>query len=52
MADEKKPDEPMTTEEKIDDAVDDTFPASDPPSVGGSTGPEDNSTTGPKTHTP
>ncbi|WP_419730078.1 hypothetical protein [Lichenicola sp.] len=28
-------------EEKVDDAVEDTFPASDPPSVGGSTGPND-----------
>ena len=52
MEDDKKPEAPMTTEEKIDDTVDDTFPASDPPSVGGSTGPGDTSTTGPKTDTP
>ncbi len=28
-------------EEKIDEGVDGTFPASDPPSTGGSTGPND-----------
>ena len=28
-------------DEKIDDAARDTFPASDPPSTGGSTGPND-----------
>ncbi len=33
--------EPETTEEKVDEAVEDTFPASDPPSIGGSTGPDD-----------
>ena len=33
--------EPETTEEKVDEAVADTFPASDPPSTGGSTGPND-----------
>ena len=49
--DEKKPDEPKTIEEKIDEAVDDTFPASDPPSGGGSTGPRDTITVGPKTPT-
>ena len=47
--DDKKPNAPMTVEEKIDEAVDDTFPASDPPSGGGSTGPNDTVTTGPKT---
>ena len=28
-------------EDKIDEGVDGTFPASDPPSTGGSTGPND-----------
>ncbi len=49
MDDEKKPAEPATTEEKIDEVMDDTFPASDPPSIGGSTGPGDTKVTGPKT---
>ena len=48
MIDDDKPNEPKTTEEKIDEAVDDTFPASDPPSGGGSTGPRDTITVGPK----
>ncbi len=48
MTDADKPDEPKTIEEKIDEAVDDTFPASDPPSGGGSTGPRDTVTVGPK----
>jgi hypothetical protein len=28
-------------EEKVDEALEDTFPASDPPATGGSTGPND-----------
>ncbi len=28
-----------TEDEALDDALEDTFPASDPPSIGGSTGP-------------
>ena len=35
------PEHHKVREEKVDDAVEDTFPASDPPSVGGSTGPND-----------
>jgi hypothetical protein len=42
MSDVKKTETvPQTEEEKIDEAVEDTFPASDPPAVGGSTGPND-----------
>ncbi len=33
--------QPPDHDEKVDDAVEDTFPASDPPSTGGSTGPDD-----------
>ncbi len=33
--------QPPDEDEKVDDAVEDTFPASDPPSTGGSTGPDD-----------
>lgn len=46
---DKKTDVPTTTEEMEDDTLEDTFPASDPPSIGGSTGPNDPATTGPKT---
>lgn len=35
-----KPDESETDQDR-DEALEDTFPASDPPSIGGSTGPED-----------
>ena len=38
MSDEKTP---KLDEKKIDKAMEDTFPASDPPSIGGSTGPDD-----------
>ncbi|WP_422919760.1 hypothetical protein [Rhizosaccharibacter radicis] len=33
--------EPATPEEKVDESVEETFPASDPPATGGSTGPND-----------
>ncbi|WP_171033887.1 hypothetical protein [Lichenicoccus roseus] len=33
--------DPIDEDEKVDVGVDDTFPASDPPSIGGSTGPND-----------
>jgi hypothetical protein len=49
LDEDKKTDVPTTTEEMEDDALEDTFPASDPPSTGGSTGPNDPTTTGPKT---
>ena len=49
--DDTKRDAPETIEEKVDEAVEDTFPASDPPSIGGSTGPNDTVTTGPKANT-
>ena len=39
--DKPGPEHRKVREEKVDDAVEDTFPASDPPSVGGSTGPND-----------
>lgn len=32
---------PVTEEDKVDEGVEETFPASDPPSIGGSTGPND-----------
>ena len=51
MDDDKIKDEPATVEEKVDETVEDTFPASDPPSIGGSTGPNDTATTGPKADT-
>ena len=45
-------DEPIPTpadeldDAKTDKAMEDTFPASDPPSTGGSTGPNDNNRAG------
>ncbi|MBE7190598.1 hypothetical protein [Jatrophihabitans endophyticus] len=39
MTDEQKT--PATDDKKVDKAMEDTFPASDPPSTGGSTGPDD-----------
>lgn len=51
MDDDRKTDVPETEEEKIDEGVEDTFPASDPPAIGGSTGPNDTATTGPRTDT-
>ena len=39
MSDTKGPSTP--TDEERDEALDDTFPASDPISIGGSTGPGD-----------
>ena len=42
MSDTKEPaGHDVEEEEKVDDALEDTFPASDPPSTGGSTGPND-----------
>jgi hypothetical protein len=42
MSDTTTPaDAPETEEEKIDQSVEETFPASDPPAIGGSTGPND-----------
>ncbi len=42
MSGEKKTgDGPETEEDKRDEAIEETFPASDPPAVGGSTGPND-----------
>jgi hypothetical protein len=32
---------PETPEEKVDESVEETFPASDAPAIGGSTGPND-----------
>ncbi len=37
----KSPSDDQPDEEKIDEGVDQTFPASDPPATGGSTGPND-----------
>jgi len=34
-------DDESPEEEHVDEALEDTFPASDPPSTGGSTGPND-----------
>ena len=33
--------QPPGEDDKVDEAVEETFPASDPPSTGGSTGPND-----------
>ena len=33
--------QPPDQDDKVDDAVEDTFPASDPPATCGSTGPDD-----------
>ena len=40
-----RPDEvDQDRDDKIDEGVEETFPASDPPAVGGSTGPNDGAT--------
>ncbi|WP_428393289.1 hypothetical protein [Lichenicoccus sp.] len=41
MSDTLSPLDTQPEEERIDEGVEETFPASDPPATGGSTGPDD-----------